>query len=434
MASKKRKAGTLLERHGFKDPDAGTPVHDGVCAWLDKNMATVCGGLFPQHKGTITVEEKIWEKPIHKSHGGYDGRQSSAVVGFADMFVKAKWTHTDVTRWREVDAGVLAWVEDPAAFKANPQFLRKFEKLDWKHVNGHYYPDHSDDDAGFAALAAAGVHARVRANFKETDHVEGCHRFRLVDSKVLHWADDSCIDVTRQTYENGVAGWYGRQTLKFGGLRKYYMKKTEETVTCPKGVDDLLAGLGTVHKTAFATVRGGTPPADTDDVRRKVTSRNETIVFEAKSAIPSLGDILRELQFYKEHATYNTKLVVVCHDDTHAPTIREQGFLFYQCPDLGLLAKVQKARGIGRYFAAPSKRKRACHPDSITVRTEDGASRVCVYGICPKCGTGSGYLEVPAEHVHNSRGPHSSCLTVDKCSIDTTCALETCEHQYRVHV
>ena len=68
MASKKRKgAGTLLERHGFKDPDAGTPVHDGICAWLDKNMAKVCGELFPQHKGTITIKEKIWEKLQGKS-------------------------------------------------------------------------------------------------------------------------------------------------------------------------------------------------------------------------------------------------------------------------------------------------------------------------------------------------------------------------------
>ncbi len=162
------------------------------------------------------------------------------------------------------------------------------------------------------------------------------------------------------------------------------MEKTEETVTCPKGAGDLLAGLGTVHATAFARVRDGIPPDDTDDVRRKVTSNDETIVFEAKSAAP---------------------------------------------------AKIPRDRGIGRFFSAPpSKRKRACHPDSIVVRTEAGATRVCIYGICPKCGTGSGYLDVPAEHVHNTSGPHTSSLTVDKCSIDTTCALETCEHQYRVHV
>ena len=50
-------------------------------------------------------------------------------------------------------------------------------------------------------LARTTIHARVRANFKETDHVEGCHRHRLVDTKVLDWADDTCIGSdSRQTY------------------------------------------------------------------------------------------------------------------------------------------------------------------------------------------------------------------------------------------
>lgn len=97
--------------------------------------------------------------------------------------------------------------------------------------------------------------------------------------------------------------------------------------------------------------------------------------------------------------------------------------------------EVHNDRGIGRLFPAPpSKRGRACHADSITVRTENGASRVRVHGVCPKCGTGSGYLGVPAEHVHSTIGPHTSSITVDKCSVNTTCALETCEHPYRVHV
>jgi hypothetical protein len=323
MASKKRKrAGTLLERHGFKHPDAGTPVHDGICAWLDKNMAEVCGELFPQHKGTITVEEKIWEKPIHK-----DERKSSAVVGFADIAVKV--LHRQA--WRVVDDSVKEWACKPS---------------------------------------------------------NNCCTVEMKD-----WSLDG---MTSTCFE------------------PWHMLGNKKSKNC--------------------RVRVKTP-ADIRTTDKIVPEVFASVIFEAKSAIPSLGDILRELQFYKEHTTSSTKLVVVCHDDTHAPTIREQGFLFYKCPDLRPLAKISNDRGIGRFFSArASKRKRACHPDSIVVRTEAGATRVCIYGICPKCATGSGYLDVPAEHVHNLSGPHTSSLTVDKCSIETTCGLETCEHRYRVHV
>jgi hypothetical protein len=168
MTAKKRKACTLLERHGFKDPDSGSPVHDGICLWLDKNMVAVCAELFAEDVDTLVVNDKVWEKPIIKFTG--------------------------------------------------PEYSRS------------------------STIAA--------------------------------------------------------------------------TVYLQKGITEL--------------------------------------IFEVKSAIPSLGDILRELQFYKEHTKQSgCKLIVICHDDTHAPIARQQGFMFYKCPDHSHLAKRPELGEITKFFVKP---------------------------------------------------------------------------------
>lgn len=57
------------------------------------------------------------------------------------------------------------------------------------------------------------------------------------------------------------------------------------------------------------------------------------ILFEAKTAIDSLGELFRQLRLYRAGYIYGgkvsrSKFVVVCPDDTNAKTIREQGFHF----------------------------------------------------------------------------------------------------------
>ena len=53
---------------------------------------------------------------------------------------------------------------------------------------------------------------------------------------------------------------------------------------------------------------------------------------------------------------------------------------------------------------------RACHAEFIDVRTEGGKTRVTLYGKCPKCGTGSGYLPVPPEYINHTQHPQG-CST-----------------------
>ena len=81
---------------------------------------------------------------------------------------------------------------------------------------------------------------------------------------------------------------------------------------------------------------------------------------------------------------------------------------------------------------------RSCHPKSIDIRIENGHMRVSVYGICPKCGTGSGYLLVDPNnlyhhHKNEKDGGTGTCIIVEGCAVSTVCELETCNYAYSVH-
>jgi hypothetical protein len=57
------------------------------------------------------------------------------------------------------------------------------------------------------------------------------------------------------------------------------------------------------------------------------------VVFEAKTCLDTLGVWFRQINLYKEgyirgHRVDKMPFVVVCPDDTHAETLREQGILF----------------------------------------------------------------------------------------------------------
>jgi hypothetical protein len=84
--------------------------------------------------------------------------------------------------------------------------------------------------------------------------------------------------------------------------------------------------------TCYAKVREDVPPADTDYVGAHTTYHSETVLFLIRDSIPSVGDLLHNLQHLHSYMSF-ASLVVVCPDDTHAELIRHQGFMFYVCPE-----------------------------------------------------------------------------------------------------
>ena len=311
----KRKAGTLLEKHGFKDADMGSPAHDKICVWLDKNMDAVLASLFPDQKGTLKAV-KCWEKPLMKRDN---------IVGFIDMFVTACWTHTVVDRWRLVDETVLDWAEE--SFKRSPECLEvhSFTSFDTCLVqdvkelyNGQYYAEVIPD--------------KVRISSDE----RYLHAYyRIIDADVLEWCTEDCKichPAGMQRLDNGLKG----------GIRTRQVETNHRV--CTGGsvagyVKDALKDLNT-----YARVKTGMPPSPSDIVKESTNTVSATVLFEVKSAIRSLGEILRELRFYKQHAE-RTQIVVVCDDDQFAPLIREQGFMFHKCP------KWDVSRPISSFFS-----------------------------------------------------------------------------------
>ena len=69
------------------------------------------------------------------------------------------------------------------------------------------------------------------------------------------------------------------------------------------------------------------------DYIKEYTKRN--VYVEIKTAIPSVGELLRQLKAYKTYLGlhYTDKFIVVCPDDTYEKIIKEQGYFFYKYKD-----------------------------------------------------------------------------------------------------
>lgn len=80
----KPKAKTLIERHGFVDPDRKTSAHDEIQIWIFNNAVQVLKSFTSKEK-QIQIDYRKLEYPIHQISQNY-----KAIVGFVDLVVHAK--------------------------------------------------------------------------------------------------------------------------------------------------------------------------------------------------------------------------------------------------------------------------------------------------------------------------------------------------------
>lgn len=73
------KAKTIIERHGFTDPDRKKPKHDEIQIWVYKNIDTVIKTIYPQVDLTDRSTKPTMEFPV------MDNR---FVIGFVDVYCK----------------------------------------------------------------------------------------------------------------------------------------------------------------------------------------------------------------------------------------------------------------------------------------------------------------------------------------------------------
>jgi len=63
-----------------------------------------------------------------------------------------------------------------------------------------------------------------------------------------------------------------------------------------------------------------------------------SLFVEVKTVIPNLGELMRQMNFYRSFLTeYGSKFMVICPDDRYKRIINEQGIWFYKYKDPNLL-------------------------------------------------------------------------------------------------
>jgi len=77
------KAKSLIERHGFVDPDKHKPEHDKIQKWVYNNAHSIVNELFVKDAKPFKIMEREWEYKI--THETYPGRRT--VAGFVDLLV-----------------------------------------------------------------------------------------------------------------------------------------------------------------------------------------------------------------------------------------------------------------------------------------------------------------------------------------------------------
>lgn len=70
------------------------------------------------------------------------------------------------------------------------------------------------------------------------------------------------------------------------------------------------------------------------DFKVVVKNKEETIVYiEVKPKIPSLGELIRQMNFYKTYLGNRARYLVISPDDSYCDILKGQGFHFYKYKD-----------------------------------------------------------------------------------------------------
>jgi len=72
-----------------------------------------------------------------------------------------------------------------------------------------------------------------------------------------------------------------------------------------------------------------------DNLHWEIEARELKAFFEVKSSIGSLGEVIRQINLYRQLLGSHHEWFLVCPDNSHADLIESQRILFIQCPKPG---------------------------------------------------------------------------------------------------
>jgi hypothetical protein len=104
------KSKTIIERHGFKDPELKTAKHDDLVLWARKNVSGIAKQILPPFGTNDSYLEKVWNKTKLQLDEDYTDNLSDLknnikivevlleqpinsgkwIIGFVDLVIKLK--------------------------------------------------------------------------------------------------------------------------------------------------------------------------------------------------------------------------------------------------------------------------------------------------------------------------------------------------------
>jgi hypothetical protein len=279
----KPQAKTLQERMGFVDHDLKTPGHDAIMLWLDDSATA---DQLAQWLGCVS---------------GWSAEELEQVSTMQEMFQRHMASY----------GAEVAYHLD--SIQSSEAALQRYESELQQEADANHRPD----------LSRWIVNERQRLQKAQAEAAQ------WAEAAAEHASDTPPtipvwpgLTITRKQWERPVMS--REYTVGFVDLAVQYERPV-------------------LHVSAPASAHQRFIPRPT----WRISWHPACAYFEVKTAIPSLGELLRQLNQYRQYLgrDYETsEILVVCPDARFAEKIREQGFGFVQSPPAQASINGQAAR------------------------------------------------------------------------------------------
>ncbi len=289
----KPKVKSLQQKLGFFDEDLKSPDHDSILKWLDKNIDIVLNDIYNFKEWNINHIKELKERAISLRDLEIESLTQELGVKESTILVSKE----SLTNNREKLKKQMEEEDEETLYKASEGTLERIGSNEIQIIElENEIPE---------------IQERIEwlKGFKGLDENDLPERRKpRVYKKKWEYT------VTSQTFNPRTGYLSAKSVIGFIDMRVDYVY----TKLCIKGLDK--KGKFQDYLTWGQTER------------KYENSHNEaltrSLMIEVKTKIPSLGELFRQLNTYREYE--KSDFLVVCPDDSEEEIIFNQGFRFYK--------------------------------------------------------------------------------------------------------
>lgn len=284
----KARAQTLQQRFGFQDKELTTPAHDAIMMWLNGHVADVCRGLFPKGNATDWEEDVVLE--AQETARRLMARYRSGLSLYRKELIERKESYLSRFKMAPYDTSARGYAEQTAISIAKIDGLLCDTSQSWV-PKVPPYPGFLDPEL-------------IEQPEWEHPILSGKYTVGFVDMKV--WT-------------------YGYPRLLFTNISGAKNVVDVGTIARKLPKEDEVHSIGnSIYTPCMDIAEWGWPSLHAD------WAREVNILFEIKPSIPSVGELIRQIQMYKTYESGH--YVVVSPDDRWAEILKQQGINLAKCP------------------------------------------------------------------------------------------------------